>query len=702
MSSSNNNSGTRGIWCPEQQIYIDGSIEQSTKAQAHIEHIQSQKLPLYIFGYGSLCWRPDGVLAHPSVKSVFGKAIGFQRCWSQKSADHRGNVHFPGLVCTLLSDEEVRAIEEEHTSLLLQDSTRSQDHDPKRVSMTEGLVYEVPAELVTQCLEELDFREKGGYARDLIDVVVAANDDESDSNNSKTKTIQAMLYRGTADNPAFSNRALLDEIYAASVMSVAIGPSGKNDVYLYSLHDFLSNASDASNINADGGNESSGRSSHDDSYQGDSRTRRLTAFSKKIQHEHDVYFLYGSGSNQHNQLLLNHSVRSKNAAKIVNGDEAHDFKEIVLLVPKKVALEKDNHDRKPKALYAGGGHSALLTNGGDFYLWGWNEAKQLARDGEIDYFDNELDHPIVPPLDIQVECASLGHNHTLVIEKETGYLYACGDNNRGQVTGITSGDQYHTLTKLDLGEFVSVSAGLFHSAAITKEGELCTFGCGRFGQTLETPSHHDSTVRYWKPSDGSKLVKVACGRRHTVVLDEFGRVYTMGDNKYNQLGRSIPSKRDSDMKLVDGILGQKGSGCIDIDCGWSHTIAIVDRKKNGNLEIFGWGRNDKHQLTLKGTTGTTGCISTPYCIEDDFIKDGIKAAFCGPEFVTILNGRNEIISCGWNEHGNLGVGHSSDVSEPTVTTGARICSHFHLDQREVGKVLLATGGGHTIATITNM
>jgi len=182
----------------------------------------------------------------------------------------------------------------------------------------------------------------------------------------------------------------------------------------------------------------------------------------------------------------------------------------------------------------------------------------------------------VPPLAIKVESAALGYNHSLIIEKDTGFLYAFGEDNRGQASAEIANPK-ESLTKVDLGEeVVEVSAGLFHSAAITKGGELVTFGCGRFGQTL-TVIEDDRNIGRWRPNDGSLLVKVACGRRHTVVLDEFGRVYTMGDNKYSQLGRELQGDaiRDQEMELVEGSLGQKGSGCIDIDCGSSHNIAIV-------------------------------------------------------------------------------------------------------------------------------
>jgi alpha-tubulin suppressor-like RCC1 family protein/cation transport regulator ChaC len=709
-------------WCPELQIYIDGTIDQSSAAQSHIDHVLSNKLPLYVFGYGSLCWNPgDGILSHPKVSKMLGRAVGYQRCWGQKSADHRGHIFFPGLVCTLLSDEEVRTLQREHVGLLGDDDDDGDDHgengnqkeDDPKVSLTEGLVYTIPHELIQQCLDELDFREKGGYARDLIDVVVF--DDMVDQEQSgctqevvgkQKRTIKAILYRGTPDNPAFSRRALLDEIYSAAIMSIAQGPSGDNYAYLHQLNEFLVTAT-----------SSAGFEDELESFVGDTRTGRLTALSKFLQ-EHQLYFLFGGGSNQYNQLLLESSTKHYyNAAKLVNGEEAHELKEIVLIVPKGPKhLEEDTRMElsvhRPKKLFAGGGHSALLTHYGNFYIWGWNESNQLGRsehgmNDSLDHSIHELGekHPIVPPLDIKVETAALGHNHTLIIEKDTGYLYAFGDDNRGQVSGESkigrSTNDSVVIQKLDLGRFVDVAAGLFHSAAITIDGELVTFGCGRYGQSLSSMTEKDVKVGRWKPDDGSRLVKVACGRRHTVVLDEHGRVYTMGENKYNQLGRTLPvdTRRDQNMKLVDGFLGEKGSGCIGIDCGWSHTIAIVETSSgDGIRKLYGWGRNDKGQLSFDRKETS---IVQPREIVVNSENVGIKDACCGSESLSVLDHNNDILSCGWNEHGNLAVGHSSDIHNFSKVSGARLCTPFHGDIKENGRVLLASGGAHLLTTIVS-
>ena len=97
---------------------------------------------------------------------------------------------------------------------------------------------------------------------------------------------------------------------------------------------------------------------------------------------------------------------------------------------------------------------------------------------------------------------------------------------------------------------------------------MITWGCGRFGQCLCPANDGGAIIIYSEkvhPSDGSKLIQVACGRRHTVVLDEHGRIWTLGENKYGQLGRKTvdppTSNTSTEPQLVEGPLGRVDSGC---------------------------------------------------------------------------------------------------------------------------------------------
>lgn len=165
------------IWCPIQQIYVGGVLPENAKVQ---EMITANRGYLRIFGYGSLCWNPGtGALAHPTIQRTLGRAMGYRRCWAQKSTDHRGVPRFPGIVCTLLRDEEVRQLRDGDSSLLL---VPCQGEGEESVT-TEGVLYRVPPDLVEECLRELDFREKGvgafhsvngGGVEDLVSWILTA------------------------------------------------------------------------------------------------------------------------------------------------------------------------------------------------------------------------------------------------------------------------------------------------------------------------------------------------------------------------------------------------------------------------------------------------------------------------------------------------------------------------------------------------
>ena len=211
------------MWDANTQTYLNGIVPSHHDSSSDINTLLSLNGDgkLKIFGYGSLCWHAGsegGVLSladreeeeeeeeeeeyseraatalatnnnnqhHTKeqrrkgrVITSPGMAIGYQRCWSQRSADHRGTPQFNGIVCTLLSDEEVETLQDEEITKqqhqqqqqqplhppppFLQSTTSNSSNSRRKkvVSMTEGLIYTVDEDLVQECLAELDFREKG-------------------------------------------------------------------------------------------------------------------------------------------------------------------------------------------------------------------------------------------------------------------------------------------------------------------------------------------------------------------------------------------------------------------------------------------------------------------------------------------------------------------------------------------------------------
>ncbi len=101
----------KGVWIGEKAIGLE-EIPQ----------------PLYLFGYGSLCWRPEAAWSHWEPGFV-ATVEGYKRLFAQQSMDHRGTPKHPGLVATLISDEDLEAM-----------GVRMQSDPP---SKTLGKVYRV-------------------------------------------------------------------------------------------------------------------------------------------------------------------------------------------------------------------------------------------------------------------------------------------------------------------------------------------------------------------------------------------------------------------------------------------------------------------------------------------------------------------------------------------------------------------------------
>ncbi len=148
---------------------------------------------MWIFGYGSLIWRPD----FEWVEREHGYVRDWQRRFWQGSTDHRGVPGAPGRVVTML-----RA--------------------PGQTVW--GTAYRIEGEVRDRVLRDLDHREKGGYERHELTVW---------SRHDKELLDRALVYVATRENPHFLGPEDPHQMAAQIVRSH--GPSGPNLEYLLEL-----------------------------------------------------------------------------------------------------------------------------------------------------------------------------------------------------------------------------------------------------------------------------------------------------------------------------------------------------------------------------------------------------------------------------------------------------------------------------------
>ncbi|KAJ4704613.1 ultraviolet-B receptor UVR8-like [Melia azedarach] len=173
-----------------------------------------------------------------------------------------------------------------------------------------------------------------------------------------------------------------------------------------------------------------------------------------------------------------------------------------------------------------------------------------------------------------VKGIACGGRHSALVT-DTGALLTFGWGLYGQCGHGSTNDQLKpacvsSLTGIQVEQIV---AGLWHTMCISVEGRVYAFGGNQFGQ-LGTGADQAETIPKLldAPSLENKRAKVvSCGARHSAMLTDDGQVLSWGWNKYGQLGlgdsidRNIPSPVH-----IDGCLPR------NIACGWWHTLLLAE------------------------------------------------------------------------------------------------------------------------------
>ncbi|XP_031717112.1 probable E3 ubiquitin-protein ligase HERC6 [Anarrhichthys ocellatus] len=188
----------------------------------------------------------------------------------------------------------------------------------------------------------------------------------------------------------------------------------------------------------------------------------------------------------------------------------------------------------------GNSHSLALTNGGDVFSWGLNSHGQLGLGKEV-----MLQY--VPVLvcalsGVAVTQISAGATHSLFLTLP-GLVYCCGANKSGQL-GLNRVDEkgrfnicmVPALRPLGVS---FISCGEAHSAVLTKNGKVFTFGEGSYGQLGHKSSANEVGPRLVKSLDGPAS-QISCGRRHTLVLGTSGQLWAFGNGANGQIGTGRP------------------------------------------------------------------------------------------------------------------------------------------------------------------
>merc|ERR1739848_975246 len=124
---------------------------------------------------------------------------------------------------------------------------------------------------------------------------------------------------------------------------------------------------------------------------------------------------------------------------------------------------------------------------------------------------------------------------------------------------------------------VQVSASQAHTACITNDGKVYSWGSGKFGK-LGLGDEDMRTLPTVVSGElaGRCVVQVSAGEFHTACVTDEGLVYSWGGNQYGKLGLG-----DEDMRMLPTVVGGELAGrcVVQVSASQAHTACITNDDK---------------------------------------------------------------------------------------------------------------------------
>ncbi|XP_062106439.1 ultraviolet-B receptor UVR8 [Humulus lupulus] len=320
------------------------------------------------------------------------------------------------------------------------------------------------------------------------------------------------------------------------------------------------------------------------------------------------------------------------------------------------------------------------------WVWGQNQGSDFPRLFWGAFTPNTVIH--------QVSC---GAAHMVALS-EDGLLQAWGYNEYGQLgRGVTcEGLQGARVISAyarfldeapELVKITQVSCGEYHTAAISQNGEVYTWGLGHMGQlghcSLQA-GEKELIPRRVVALDGILIKDVACGGVHTCAVTEKGALYAWGGGQVGQLGLGPQSgffscsvnDSESYLRNIPALVVPKGVQLVA--CGHSHTLIST---KDGR--IHGWGYNSYGQAANEKSTYAWFPSPVDWCVGE--VR---KLAAGGGHSAVLTDACSLKELCEFRLADSLTLRNIFEVEDVASRTGsdalARLCERLRVDGGDYG------------------
>ena len=191
---------------------------------------------------------------------------------------------------------------------------------------------------------------------------------------------------------------------------------------------------------------------------------------------------------------------------------------------------------------------------------------------------------------------------------------------------------------------MTCACGYNHTITLSDDGTAHSFGSNWFEQQLGLGQNKDVSLPTPIPNL-PKINMISCGRCFTVCLDYEGFIWSFGENNWGQLGTGNTTNVNVPQKILEI------PPVLSVSCG-PHYILIITSDSN----LWSCGNNSFGQLCLGNREPQKKPQKTSF--------SNISKISTGYSHSLFQNNKGEIFACGYNQHGECGLGH---FNNPQIT-----------------------------------
>lgn len=318
-------------------------------------------------------------------------------------------------------------------------------------------------------------------------------------------------------------------------------------------------------------------------------------------------------------------------------------------------------------------HTLSVSSQGKVFSWGANFEGQLGIDGEhgADAFHSAPTRALQVqdtfPGESVASCCG-GRSHSVFVLSPSGRAFSAGrapitsepgSREEGSTPEVKEIQLVDSGGSRPLGKTVASSAGECQTYLLTSEGELWSW-------VDETAAARPNGPGLQRPNARAvlglpRVIRVACGWQHVLVLTEDRQVMSFGTGCFGQLGQGTCKDCPSPAKVPMPALCEQN--VVEIAAGFASSFAVTVQGW-----LYAWGANEKCQLGLGAALRGT---ATPKPI-DALARVKVMQVAAGLAHSACVTSDGILYAWGYGAYGQLGFQASDSLGSRCLgaTVGA--------------------------------